>query len=122
MIEPNKKYKCLLQRVAQIGIAIPGTIRKVYLKCGKQNCCCMTGIERDRHGPYYFWDRKVNGRLTSLSIAKKDLALYKQYISNRKVLEKITTEILEVGCNLLTNLEKNRGLKIKKSLSSTRGK
>jgi hypothetical protein len=114
MIEPNEKYRRLQKKILRLGLAIPGTIRKVYLKCGKENCCCMAGKESIRHGPYFLWDRKVNGRLSSLSIAESDLSHYEKCIANRKELEELIAEILEVGTHLAVQFKKNT--------SSTRGK
>ena len=51
----DKRYKRLQQKLLRLGLVIPGTIRTVYLKCGKEGCCCMTGTDADKHGPYLFW-------------------------------------------------------------------
>ena len=122
MIVKNKKYNAIQGKILQLGLVVPGTVRKVYLKCGKENCRCMSENETGRHGPYFFWDRKVNGRLSSLSISKDDLPCYEKGIANRQKLERLIAEVLDVGAQLAAQFKKNRVFKFKKSASSTRGK
>lgn len=88
-------------RILKIGIAIPGTIRETYLICGKENCKCAQS-EEERHGPYYFWNRKVGGKLTSKSISPKQLSQYKEWIANRKHLQDIIEALLIYGLEYAT--------------------
>ena len=74
-------------------IALPGKIRTVYLKCGKESCKCKSGKDTDKHGPYTFWDRRVDGKLTSSSIPKDEIKKFKGWIKNREKLEKLVKEI-----------------------------
>jgi len=90
----SKKIK---EEIFEMGMAIPGTIRTVKLKCGSPNCRCRSGKNEDKHGPYYFWDRKVKGKLTSTSVPKDKVAQIKMWIKNRQKLEKLVTELLDRG-------------------------
>jgi len=74
-------------------LAIPGTLRAVRLKCGKSGCICLSGNDSDKHGPYYLWDRKVNGKLTSTSIPKSKLIIFRRWIQNREGLEDIINQV-----------------------------
>lgn len=96
-MKKKRKRKTVKQRISALGPAIPGTIRKVRLKCGKQGCRCQSGREADKHGPYYFWDRKEDGRLTSSSIPKDCLGDFRKWIRNRKSLEKLVDRLLVQG-------------------------
>ena len=100
-MRPEDKYEKLKMRVLKIGIAIPGTIRETYLICGKENCKCAQS-EHDRHGPYYFWNRKVAGKLTSKSLNPDQLRHYEAWISNRKQLETLVQALLDFGLNYAT--------------------
>jgi len=57
----------------------------------------MTGESEERHGPYLFWDRKVNGKLSSQSIAKEDRRSFERWIANRRAMEEIVAKILALG-------------------------
>lgn len=104
MSRKEDEYEKLKLRVLKIGIAIPGTIRKTYLICGKENCRCAQS-EDDRHGPYYFWNRKVRGKLTSKSLNSEQLHQYEHWISNRRQLESLVEEMITFGLNYATLLQ-----------------
>lgn len=105
------------ERIIQIGLSIPGTIRTTYLRCGKPACACAAD-ERAKHGPYFFWTRRVNGRLTSKSVHKDLVKLYEGWIQNRLELEKLVQELLELGQAVATN-EDDRSLQPVKNISSS---
>jgi len=102
----SKKIKNLINK---IDVTIPGRIRSVRLKCGTPTCSCWEKKSK-RHGPYFFWDRKVNNKLTSKSIPKEAIKDLKQWIENRKVLEELLRQMNEQGqifaCSFV---EKKRG-------------
>jgi len=85
----------ICNEISSIGTAIPGTIRSVKLKCGSGNCKCKSGKNEDKHGPYFFWNRKVNGKMTSASIPKDKVSQFKSWINNRKKLEKLVADLIE---------------------------
>ena len=74
-----------------------GTIRAVKLKCGRANCRCRSGNDEDKHGPYYFWNRKVKGKMTSSSIPPDKVSQVKKWIQNRHRLEKLIGRLLTQG-------------------------
>lgn len=85
------------QRIQKLIPAIPGTIREVLLRCGRKNCVCSTGHDRDKHGPYYFWSYKSEGRLTSVSLTAAEAKQFQHWIDNRRAIEKLVDEIMEKG-------------------------
>lgn len=115
-------YERLKDRIKHLGLVIPGTIRETYLLCGKQACACANDDDA-RHGPYYLWNRKVNGKLTSKSIPKDKLPLYEQWLDNRRLLEALVQEMLEISSKLaiLTSQKEDPG-NSKRLTSSKRGK
>ena len=114
-------YEKLKGRLALMGLAIPGTIRETYLLCGKQGCACAEN-DAARHGPYYLWNRKVNGKLTSKSVPRDKLPLYRQWLDNRKLLEEIVQEMLELGSKLaIVMSQKDESDNSKRPASSKRG-
>ncbi|HAJ78607.1 MAG TPA: hypothetical protein DCO75_02450, partial [Fibrobacteres bacterium] len=67
-IESLKKQLLELKKqVDGLGISIPGSIQITYLRCGKKNCRCHQ-TEDQRHGPYYLWYRRIDGKTTTQSI------------------------------------------------------
>ena len=122
-MNPNlSDYKKLKERITRLGLVIPGTIRETYLLCGKAGCVCAA-TSSARHGPYYLWNRKVNGKLTSKSISKDQLSLYEEWFDNRRLLEEWVQEMLEIGSKLALIIPQREGSGNSKRLaSSKRGK
>jgi hypothetical protein len=115
-------YEKLKEKITRLGLVIPGTIRETYLLCGKQGCACAD-TDAARHGPYYLWNRKVNGKLTSKSIPKDKLPVYEQWINNRRLLEALIQEMLEIGSKLaLITPQQDVALNSKRLALSKRGK
>ena len=109
-VQQEKKMKELKLKIVDFDLAIPGTIRTIYSKCGKKNCACQTD-KKARHGPYCLWDRKVNGKLSSKMVTKKMASQIKAWIENRKMLEKSVNEILILSQALAVELiEREREL------------
>ena len=90
----NNVFKPLKRKISQMDLVLPGTLRTVYLKCGKLTCRCRSKKKNNKHGPYYFWDRKIAGTLTSSSISKHDISKFKRWIKNRQILEKLIQKLL----------------------------
>ena len=82
---------------------LPGTIRNLYMKCGKSGCVCQTDATA-RHGPYYLWDRKVGKKLTSKMIPTKVVPVLKKGIESRKLLEKLVHEAIKIGQEIAVEL------------------
>jgi hypothetical protein len=115
-------YGKLKAELLRLGLAVPGTIRKTYLLCGKKECACASKGGQP-HGPYYFWTRKVNGKLTSKSIPKDKLRLYEGWIENRREFERLMKEVLEFGQEIAANLQPDAAIgNSKKRAPSKRGK
>jgi hypothetical protein len=115
-------YEQLKARLERVGLVIPGTIRETFLYCGKSTCACAAKGGA-AHGPYYLWNRKMSGKLTSKSIPKTKLSLYEGWIANRRELESIVEKMLVFGAQFATNipLEDDPGNSIRRA-SAKRGK
>ena len=115
-------YEQIKEKIARLGMVIPGTIRETYLLCGKQGCACAEN-DAARHGPYYLWNRKVNGKLTSKSISRDKLSLYEQWLDNRRLLETLVQKMLELGSKLaLVTPQQDAPRNSNRLASSKRGK
>lgn len=112
MLNNQKKYEQFKKAIIALGTVIPGTLRTVYLRCGKTNCRCQTGKKVHRHGPYSFWDRKEGKRLSSRSISTETVDVVQDWIKNRRVLEDIVRQMLRHGtkvANEQINISKEGG-------------
>ena len=102
----DAKYQELKRELVHLDLAIPGTLRTVYLRCGKAACRCGNGRKEDKHGPYFFWDRKAKGRLASLTVGKEDIVQFRQWIKNRQRLEALVEKMLDRGAQIASEIRK----------------
>jgi hypothetical protein len=116
----EKKLHELKKQFDAVGIMIPGSIQMVYLKCGKKNCCCHQD-KNNRHGPYYLWYRRINGKTATQSITEEDVQTYRMWIGNRELLESLFQKMVNLGADY-AEVFKSTQVKSKKCLSSMRGK
>lgn len=106
----DKKIELLKTKIVDFDLIVPGSLRTIYSKCGRDYCACQAD-KKARHGPYILWDRKVNGKLSSKMVSKEMAAQIKKWIENRNKLEKQVQEILILSQSIVSNLvEESRNL------------
>ena len=104
----NPELQRLKESLQALGPILPGTIRKVYLRCGKKNCRCQSADKKQLHGPYYFWDRIEGKKLSSRSIPANQVKLYQEWINNRREQERIVRQMQEHGLALAKELQSQK--------------
>lgn len=110
----------LKKQITSLGRAIPGSIQTAYLRCGKKNCRCQQD-EKLRHGPYFLWYRRVNGKTATQSIAEENVHLFRTWIDNREKLEALVQKIVSLGADYAAVFKTTPG-KFKNSTTPMRGK
>jgi hypothetical protein len=88
-----KQKKRIRKRTIEIRRAISamdhvssGTLQTRTKVCGRPNCRCATDPDY-RHGPYYEWNRRIDGRLVHRIISEQQAELVAQAIANyREIL------------------------------------
>ena len=81
----HRKLKKLL---LQVGPACDGSLSEVFQKCGKPSCRCHKG-KRYRHGPYYLWTRKVDGKTVTRKVLAAEAGQCREWIANNHRLNEI---------------------------------
>lgn len=65
-----------------------GTIHKRTKVCGRQNCRCAADPAA-RHGPYYEWSRRQDGRLIHSVITPEQADLFTRAIQNYREIQQL---------------------------------
>ncbi|MBN1423014.1 hypothetical protein JXA88_00520 [Candidatus Fermentibacteria bacterium] len=94
------RYAQLQRELAQIGYVCSGSVMQLYRTCGKPGCGCRVD-PRLRHGPYYIWTRKENGKTVTRSLSKEHAERCAEYILNRRKMEKIVEEMKVVSTQIV---------------------
>ncbi|MGH9113834.1 MAG: DUF6788 family protein [Acidimicrobiales bacterium] len=92
----ERKYRALAADLAELGFISPGSLVLRETTCGKPGCRCQGDPPR-RHGPYYQWSRAVAGKTVSRRLGEDEAGLYRDWIANRRRLERIVTEMENIS-------------------------
>lgn len=69
-----------------------GTVLKRMMQCGKARCACRTDPTK-RHGPYFEWTYKANGKTVNVKLTPDAAPLYKaasqQYRKLKTLLQRL---------------------------------
>ena len=99
--DPEKRLVEIKRSLGDFDLALPGTLRTLFMKCGKTGCACQTDAKA-RHGPYHLWDRKVGRKLSSKMVSKNDLKKIQAGIEERKKLEAMIAEVINLSQEIAT--------------------
>jgi hypothetical protein len=72
-----------------------GSITERYVKCSKPGCACADRAEA-RHGPYYSWTRKIDGRTQSRFLTRQQAELVRAQITAGQDFRKALEALWEV--------------------------
>ncbi len=96
----REAYDCLKADVERLGYVCQGTITRRTLPCGKPTCGCRKDPAR-RHGPYYYWTAKVEGRTQTRMLSPTLVPLYREAIRNHRRLESILKKMRKASLQAL---------------------
>jgi hypothetical protein len=92
----RQRYVGLTHGLAQIGFVWPGTVQRQMLTCGKPQCACHKKPEA-RHGPYYYWTSKKNGKTISKKLSCEEAEILESWISNRRTIDATIKRMMKVS-------------------------
>jgi hypothetical protein len=90
------RYRELTGQLADIGLIASGSIVRRYTRCGTTGCRCHADPPQ-RHGPYYQWTAKVNGKTVTRRLTEREATLYKEWIANDRQLRRLVGQMREVA-------------------------
>ena len=92
----QEEYRELKKELQQVGHILHGSITKRWIECGKEPCRCHDDPQ-SRHGPYYQWSWKHQGKTSSLHLNEEQADLCKEWIGNHRELEKIVKRMRDLS-------------------------
>lgn len=72
----RQRFEELKRELQRLEYFSKGTVLKRMMKCGKAQCVCRTDPTR-RHGPYFEWTYKANGKTVNVRLTPDAAPLYK---------------------------------------------
>ena len=70
------RFEQLQRELQRLEYFSKGTVLKRMMKCGKPQCACRTDPTK-RHGPYFEWTYKANGKTVNVKLTPDAAPLYK---------------------------------------------
>jgi hypothetical protein len=71
------------------------------LTCGKPQCACHKDPEA-RHGPYYYWTSKKNGKTISKKLSREEAEILESWIHNRRTIDATIKLMMKVSEHALS--------------------
>jgi len=79
----SRPIESIRRQIAAMGLVAQGTVSKRTKVCGRPNCRCAQDPQA-RHGPYYEWTRRENGRYVHTVISADQAKELVAAIDNHK--------------------------------------
>jgi hypothetical protein len=74
------------QQLQQVDYFLKGTVLKRMMKCGQPTCACHRDPSR-RHGPYFEWTYKLQGKTVSVKLRPQAAPLYQAATKQHRQLK-----------------------------------
>lgn len=95
-----REYAALKAELRDVGYLCVGTVLSRRLECRTPGCHCHKS-PANRHGPYHYWTRKVRGKTVTVMLTADEAEIYRSWIENNRVLEKLVRRMRKVSANAL---------------------
>ena len=91
------------RELQQIDYFLKGTVLKRMMKCGRAQCACHRDPAQ-RHGPYYEWTYKANGKTVNVKLNSRTAPLYQAAIQQHRKLKALLLRMERLSAKMLTHL------------------
>ena len=91
-----------------------GSLFKCYQTCGNPGCRCHKD-KKYRHGPYWWWSTKENGKTKSILVPEGMLSEIRSYIDNYRLLKSRAKKLEGISEKIIKTRIKEYKMRKKKS-------
>ena len=92
----ENQYRELLGELPDLGFVSPGSVVLREISCSKPGCKCTADLPR-RHGPHYWWTKKMRGKTVSSQLTPAEAALFEEWIANPRQRQRVTRDLERVS-------------------------
>ena len=71
-----QRFRQTRRELLHLEYFVKGTVLKRMMKCGRPQCACHNDPAK-RHGPYFEWTYKANGKTVNVKLTEESAPLYK---------------------------------------------
>jgi hypothetical protein len=102
--DDEQERRRLVERLAEIDYALPGSLGRRENVCGKPGCRCKADPPQ-LHGPYYLWTRKVDGKTVTRMLTDDQARRYQPWFDNAAALRRIVRDLQSLSVSLFDQRE-----------------
>jgi len=100
-----QRFRQARRELLQLGYFLKGTVLKRMMKCGRPQCACHHDPAK-RHGPYFEWTYKANGKTVNVKLAAESAPLHKAATRQQRKLKAILARLERLSRTALAGLAK----------------
>lgn len=100
----RRAHAAIVQRLAETGFALPGTLLTRRMSCGKSTCRCQADPPQ-LHGPYHQWTRKIDGKTVTRRLTDAQAAVYGPWFANAQQLRELVAELEALSLRVFQRTE-----------------
>jgi hypothetical protein len=87
-----QRFRKARRELQQLDYFLKGTVLKRMMKCGQARCACHRDPSK-RHGPYFEWTYKANGKTVNVKLNPQAAPLYQAATQQYRKLKSILTRL-----------------------------
>ena len=89
---PDRPGKQVVAEPSGVDYALPGTLGRRFMRCGKANCRCKADPPI-LHGPYLHWTRTVAGKTVTRTLTPEQAERYQPWFDNARRLRGLIADL-----------------------------
>lgn len=103
-VDPTRsRFRQTRQQLQQVDYFLKGTVLKRMMKCGHPNCACQRDASQ-RHGPYFQWTYKLQGKTVSVTLSPQAAPLYHAATKHHRQLKVVLARMERLSRTALARL------------------
>src|ERR1039457_6959525 len=100
-----QRFRQARRELLELEYFVKGTVLKRMMKCGRPQCACHHDPSK-RHGPYFEWTYKVNGKTVNVKLTAEAAPLYKAATKQQRKLKAVLARLERLSRTALDRLAK----------------
>lgn len=101
----DMRFRDTQHEILAIGYFLKGTVSKRMMKCGRPQCACHRDPAK-RHGPYFEWTYKAQGKTVNVKLSPKGAPLYQAATKQHRKLKALLARLERLSKTALARLAK----------------
>lgn len=100
-----QRFEELKAALSRIEYFSKGTVLRRMVKCGRATCACGTNPKK-RHGPYFEWTYKENGKTVNVRLTAEAAPIFKNASKQYRALKTHLARLEKLSRQAITRLAK----------------